>query len=606
MTKNLHISDDLTLPIEVVTMATGILGIRGSGKTNTAGVWAEELLKRGQQVIVIDPQNVWWGLKSSADGKHPGFPVIVFGGNHADVPLGGTEGKQIADFAVERRVPCIFSLRHLTLAAQRRFVTDFSQQLFFRKGEEQYQDPVLVFIDEAHKFVPQKVGPDMTHMVHAIQTLVAEGRASGIGVALIDQRAATVNKDVLTQVELMVVHRTVGPQDKKALDDWIKDNADVERRAEFMKSLAGLPLGRAWFWSVGWLDVFHQVQVRMRETFDSSRTPKPGEKRVTPRTLAEVNLDELREQLASTIEEAMANDPRELKKQVAALQRELQQAQSVQSRAKTTVEQVEVPVITDEQLQRFERCVADLRDLEVYVDNMREALKGAEDLRTFMLEGVRRLKAAKELPTARTETLPGGRTATSVPRSLNPPPRTSQNERTHIRAAATDLTISKTQQRILDALAWYESIGISEPSNLQIGAIALIDATGGHFSNTVGPLSSAGLLQRGGGTMRLTNEGRALASIPDRVATLNDYHDVLRRRILKVRHASPRTVDILNAVIARGGAEMTAEEIGREVGIDHMGGHFSNTIGPLGTLGLIERNRGVVRPTEILFPVGLS
>src|SRR5207249_1657481 len=50
-----------------------------------------------------------------------------------------------------------------------------------------------------------------------------------------------------------------------------------------------------------------------------------------------------------------------------------------------------------------------------------------------------------------------------------------------------DLKITATQQRILDALAWYESIGNFFPSTLQVGAIALIDASGGHFSNTVGP-----------------------------------------------------------------------------------------------------------------------
>jgi ParB/RepB/Spo0J family partition protein len=109
--KKLKISSDLSLPLDVITMATAILGIRGSGKTNTAGVWAEELLKHGQQVVVIDPLNGWWGLKSSADGKRPGYPVVVFGGNHADVPLAGTEGKALADFVVERRVPCVFSLR---------------------------------------------------------------------------------------------------------------------------------------------------------------------------------------------------------------------------------------------------------------------------------------------------------------------------------------------------------------------------------------------------------------------------------------------------------------------------------------------------------------
>jgi hypothetical protein len=39
---------------------------------------------------------------------------------------------------------------------------------------------------------------------------------------------------------------------------------------------------------------------------------------------------------------------------------------------------------------------------------------------------------------------------------------------------------------------------------------------------------------------------------------------------------------------------------------DQWGGHFSNTIGPLSTVGLITRRDGIVRPTNILFPEGLS
>ena len=165
-----------------------------------------------------------------------------------------------------------------------------------------------------------------------------------------------------------------------------------------------------------------------------------------------------------------------------------------------------------------------------------------------------------------------------------------------------DFRPSSTQQRILDALRWYESIGISAPSNLQLGAIAMIDTSGGHFSNTAGPLSSNGLIERGPGTTRLTDAGRALANMPERISTMDDYHEMLRRRVRRARSASNRTVDVLNVMIAAGGGDVTAEEIGEALGIDHTGGHFSNTVGPLSTLGLVERHKGVFHPTEILFP----
>ena len=174
--------------------------------------------------------------------------------------------------------------------------------------------------------------------------------------------------------------------------------------------------------------------------------------------------------------------------------------------------------------------------------------------------------------------------------------------------APGDLRITPKQQDILDAIAWYESIGNSQPTGIQVGAIALIDATGGHFSNTVGPLSSAGFVERGGGRIWLTDPGRAVANVPDDIGTLDDYHEVLRRRVRRAKSASGRTVDVLNVIIEANGDEITTKEIGDSLSppIDHTGGHFSNTIGPLSTLGLIERREGRVRPTEVLFPPGLS
>ncbi|HEX9648385.1 MAG TPA: DUF87 domain-containing protein, partial [Alphaproteobacteria bacterium] len=70
-----------------------ILGRTGSGKSYVAKGWVERLLRLGRRVCVIDPTSVWWGLKSSADGKAPGFPVAVLGGDHADIALTETAGE---------------------------------------------------------------------------------------------------------------------------------------------------------------------------------------------------------------------------------------------------------------------------------------------------------------------------------------------------------------------------------------------------------------------------------------------------------------------------------------------------------------------------------
>jgi DNA helicase HerA-like ATPase len=110
MTK-LRLADNLALPLDAVTQTFGVLAKRGVGKTYTAAVFVEELLKADRQVVVVDPIGVWFGLRSSADGKHAGLPIIVMGGDHGDVPLEVTAGSTIAEFITEQKRPSFSTSR---------------------------------------------------------------------------------------------------------------------------------------------------------------------------------------------------------------------------------------------------------------------------------------------------------------------------------------------------------------------------------------------------------------------------------------------------------------------------------------------------------------
>src|ERR1044071_4424394 len=71
-----------------------IVGTAGSGKTYTAKGFVERLLDAGARVAVVDPLGVWWGLRAGAEGN-AGYPVVVFGGRHADVPIAAEMGAPI-------------------------------------------------------------------------------------------------------------------------------------------------------------------------------------------------------------------------------------------------------------------------------------------------------------------------------------------------------------------------------------------------------------------------------------------------------------------------------------------------------------------------------
>ena len=84
----LHIARGFSLPLDTVTQAAGILAKRRAGKSYLGRRITEQMLKAVQQVVIVDPKGDWWGIRSSADGKTPGFPVIILGGEHGDVRRG--------------------------------------------------------------------------------------------------------------------------------------------------------------------------------------------------------------------------------------------------------------------------------------------------------------------------------------------------------------------------------------------------------------------------------------------------------------------------------------------------------------------------------------
>ena len=198
----------------------------------------------------------------AANGKDKGLPIVVFGKNNADIPLTRDMGRQIAQAIVKDNVSCVISTYGMPKVAYRHLITEFAEELLNINNT-----PRHIFIEEAHEFVPQRVFGAMSKTFSAVESLVVMGRNKGLGVTLINQRAATVNKDVLTQLDTLIALRSVGPQDRRALQEWVEAHGAEGDFQEFMKSLPSLPTGEAWLWSPEWLGVFKRIKIRKRDTF---------------------------------------------------------------------------------------------------------------------------------------------------------------------------------------------------------------------------------------------------------------------------------------------------------------------------------------------------
>lgn len=360
----LQISNELALPKETVTSTFVIYGGKGMGKTNLASVLCEELHRCKLRFSYLDPVGVAWGLRSSADGKSAGLEILILGGKHGDIPIDPTAGALVADFVVDENVNVIVDFsRHANgkmwgAGEKIRFVTAYTNRLFERQGEK--RQPLMQIYDEAGRFVPQiipKGAIEIAECIGAIEQLVELGRNVGIGVTLITQRSARMNKSVSELADVMIAFRTVGPRSVAAIDDWLSENIGKEERANIIDEIRSLPIGKAMIVSPGWLQIQKPVQIRPRQTFDSSATPKPGEQIKPPKKRAEIDLSKYRERMAETIARATQENPAELRKQIAQLKRELTAAQKfVPARVETQKVIEKVPIITNGELQKLEKA----------------------------------------------------------------------------------------------------------------------------------------------------------------------------------------------------------------------------------------------------------
>jgi len=282
------------LPLSALDERVAIVGTSGSGKTYAAKGLVERLMDRGARVCIVDPLGVWWGLRAGADGAAAsGYPVVVFGGRHADVALDEGMGAALGHLVGTHPLACVVDVSELgSSAACRAFMTAFAEALY-----EANTEPLHLVLDEADLWAPQRAQPGGQALLGRIEEIVRRGRVRGFVPWLITQRPAVLHKDVLSQADILVSMKLTASQDRDAVGGWIEGQAD---RAEGKRILAALPRlgqGEGYLWAPS-DGVLARVAFPRIHSFDSSRTPQRDARVVAPRTLAAVDLSAITAALA--------------------------------------------------------------------------------------------------------------------------------------------------------------------------------------------------------------------------------------------------------------------------------------------------------------------
>ena len=253
--KSLKLFTNRNIPIDILLCRfLAVLGVRGSGKTNTAAVLAEEFLKSGLGLTIIDVEGEYWGLQEK-------FEILVAGrGEHSNVQIDLDHAEELARIVLERNVPIILDLSSFLKEEMSQFLLDYLQAMW--DLEHKLRTPHMLFFEEAHEFIPQGISSDLKEVAVRI---ALRGRKWGLGAVIISQRSAKVDKNALTQAEVLYLHRVIHPADFGVYSDLL-----AKTKGEIKEEIPGLANGEVYY-RLG--EKSQRLQVRKRETFHAGFTP---------------------------------------------------------------------------------------------------------------------------------------------------------------------------------------------------------------------------------------------------------------------------------------------------------------------------------------------
>lgn len=527
------------IPSAALDDRLAIVGTSGSGKTYAAGTAVERILQTSGKVVIVDPLDVWWGLRVKPNGKDEAFPVVIFGGDRADIPLTEHAGALIGQAVAGMKESCIVALAGLgSKAAERRFMLAFLEALYRKATGE----PFHLIFDEADLWAPQRSSEPQLQAL--MENIVRRGRVKGFIPWLITQRPAVISKDVLSQVDGLVAMKLTSSQDRDALGAWIEGQADRADEKRIRARLPKLPRGEGVVWIPG-RDVLDEVRFPGKTTFDSSSTPKRGEVRRSA-SLKPLDVGRLKEQLTSIEAE-----------RVAALRK---------SGAPKGA-----PVAPSA------APVADAASIRAAEDRGRQ-LGFDEGKRVGITEGY--LQAKREAQAAVTALQPREPNLAALPQRPAPvaPPRAqpSAANRTPAPSGAQDL--NSGAQRLLD------EVQARFPARFTWGQLCALTnrkARGGAFNTAKRQLLDGGHVHEIGGVV-----------VPNKTTATGDTSpEALLQLWLG---ALPSTASELLAVIARHPDGISVHELAATTGRQPRGGSWNSAVSMLRSNGLIiEQSRGV-------------
>lgn len=554
------------------------------------------------QHIIIDPEGEFYTLREKFD--------YLIAGADGDVRVSVRHAKMLAKKVLQTKVSVIVDLSDHSLGEKRRYVAAFLDGLMFHSRK--IQSTAFVVIDEAHKFAPEK---GQSESRDAVVDLMSAGRKRGLAGILATQRLSKLHKDAAAEAGSVLVGLSTIDIDVRRAADLLGFATAKDRYRIRRLSNDG---GEFFFIGPAWKAKTPIDGTDMPVKVGPVRTTHPKAGRSAPaRTAAPDRIatlvSEMQKIPEAAEEEIQAIEDAKIK--IAELTRELRRVKkSADGRDMGTVNRLRAQ-------HKREIEIARANGVREGIDRVRNLIAGdfkllaksEIDLIQSNSNSLRR-PVSREAAAGTKEGFRENRetdcrllmathsTDSNVP---DPPQRSTSGTAIQPARATGESPDSESRKRldgssrrVLDAMAWLESMGIDPPwPRRQVAFVASYRPTSGGFRNILSKLKTAGLIEYPSmGTVAMTTEGRRLGRADDATDP-----EAIRKKALDL--CDRPMARVLSVLIDEWPTALPRDEIAIRSGYEITSGGFRNILSKLRTAGFIDYpQQGFAAADSALFP----
>lgn len=565
MTKKIKLGENIEIDLPtLIDTRLLITANSGGGKSFAIRKLLEETHGEVQQII-LDIEGEFRTLREKFD-----YVLIGKGG---DLPTNIKSAELLATKLLEMNVSAIIDLYELKQQERKHFVKLFLNSTI--NAPKELWHPVMVVVDEAHLFVPEKGESEASE---AVIDLMTRGRKRGFMGVLATQRLSKLHKDAAAETNNKIIGRC-------SLDIDMKRGAEELgfTSKEQMKELRTLDPGEFFVFGTAISKEVKKGKVGQVRTTH----PKAGSRQLTE--LKMPSSDKIKKVLKK-----LENLPQEVEKELKTkqdLQNEINRLK-IELRQKPKEVKVEVDINAIEKVRERgfkeaeSKYMAYVKPVEEQVTRLKSSInkliKDAASLlesKAFSIVGDYKIKMSE---------VPKSKTAQSYRQNdMKKPaviyPHSYEGESKPLREGA---------MKMLRAIGMF-----NRPiTRNQVAVLSGFAASGGTFSTYITELKRIGWVVETSKGLEITDLGLNNAGQIDELPT--DTNELITMWASKFREGAGK---MLKVIADRYPDSITREELGEATGFTHTGGTFSTYITELKKAGLVEESAKELKATKELF-----